>query len=254
MWTGAQAAYASAFVARHAPSGRALLEGPGMHGAAPVEDTSPVRILITDDQAHDELADLLPNIRTGMIDVFAGATRCTALVHAHLGWKSKAATAMACRDLRTVPEPNVTGELTLLPVRRLAGDAVDGVPLDDAVAVALFADPTFDEPHAVLAGYLRSLSPAFQLFAAVDADGAAHATSGVGVGVFGSQATVIFVNTDPGWRSRGIGRAMTAAALSAARAAGAEQACLNASEAGLAIYQRLGFETVARTTRFSSPT
>lgn len=252
MWTGAQTAYASAFVARYAPASRALLEGPGMHGAAPVEDTSPVRLLITDDRAHDELAALLPRIRTGMLDVFAEATRCTALVHAHLGWRSKAATAMASRDLRTVPEPPLIGELTLLPVRRLADDAVDGVPLDDAVAVALSADPTFDEPHAVLAGYLRSLSSAFQLFAALDVDGSAHATSGVGV--FGSQATVIFVNTDPGWRSRGIGMAMTAAALGAARAAGAEQACLNASKAGLAIYQRLGFETVSRTTRFSSPT
>ncbi|NAZ80440.1 GNAT family N-acetyltransferase [Kineococcus sp. R8] len=251
MGTGAQV-YASAFVARHALPGRAHLEGPGMHGAAPVEAGSPVRLLITDDRAHDELAVLLPDIRTGMIDVFAAATRCTALVHAHLGWRSKTATAMACRDLRAVPEPDLTGELTLLPVRRLAGDAVEGVPLDDAVAVALSADPRLDEPHAVLAAYLRSLSPAFQLFAAVDVDGAAHATSGVGV--FGAEATVIFVNTGPGWRSRGIGRAMTAAALGAARAAGAEQACLNASEAGLTIYQRLGFETVARTTRFSSPT
>ncbi|WP_328291247.1 GNAT family N-acetyltransferase [Kineococcus sp. NBC_00420] len=252
MWTGAQDVYASAFVSRHVPSGRAVLEGPGIHGAALADSTSPVRLLVTDDRAHDELAALLPSIRTGMIDLFAEATRCTALVQAHLEWRSRAATAMACRDLRTVPESTLTGELILLPVRRLADDAVDGVPLDDAVAVALSADPTFEEPHAVLAGYLRSLSPAFQLFAAVDVDGAAHATSGVGV--FGSQATVIFVNTGPGWRSRGIGRAMTAAALSAAQATGAEQACLNASEAGLPIYQRLGFETVARTTRSSSPT
>ena len=85
----------------------------------------------------------------------------------------------------------------------------------------------------------------------VDGDGAPRATSGVGV--FGSRAAVIFVNTDPGWRLRGIGRAMTATALHAARAAGAQTACLDASETGLSIYRQLGFETVARMTRLSSP-
>lgn len=103
----------------------------------------------------------------------------------------------------------------------------------------------------MLAGYLRSLSPAFRLLAAVDRDGAVRATSGVGV--FGPRAAVVCVNTDPGWRSRGVGTAMTAAALGIARAAGAEQACLDASDAGSSIYRRLGFEAVARTTRFCGP-
>ena len=142
-------------------------------------------------------------------------------------------------------------ELTLRPVRRLSGDAPDGVPLEDAIAVAALAAPALDEPSAPLAAYLRSLPPAFRLLAAVGEDGAVRATSGFGL--FGSQTNVIFVNTDPGWQLRGVGRAMTAAALRAAQDAGGRQAYLDASNAGLSIYHRLGFETVARMTQFSSP-
>ncbi|MEA2282061.1 MAG: Acetyltransferase domain [Solirubrobacteraceae bacterium] len=76
-----------------------------------------------------------------------------------------------------------------------------------------------------------------------------RATSGSGT--FGIEATVLFVNPDPGWRGRGIGRAMTAAALRAAQSSGAQRACLDATHAGLSIYLRLGFEVVARTTRFA---
>ena len=252
MGTAGRAAFTEAFVARHATTDQPVLDRPGMCGASPVDEVSPVRLLITDDRAHDELADLLRTVRTGRIEVFAEATRCLDLVHQELGWRSRASTAMACLDLRAVPELTLTDELSLCPVRRSADDhAADGVSLEAAVAVAVSADPTIDEPPAVLASYLRSLPATFQLFAAVDGGGAARATSGVGV--FGSQATVLLVNTDPGWRLRGIGQAMTATALHAARAAGAEQACLDASAAGTSMYRRLGFEIVARTTRFTSP-
>jgi ribosomal protein S18 acetylase RimI-like enzyme len=71
-----------------------------------------------------------------------------------------------------------------------------------------------------LADYLRSLPSTFSLFAAVDNDGKVRATSGCGV--FGRYATVLFVNTDPGWRGRGIGQAMTAQALTAARRGGSK--------------------------------
>lgn len=57
--------------------------------------------------------------------------------------------------------------------------------------------------------------------------------------MFGGQASVIFVNT--------------AAALRAARDAGARQACLDSSDAGLSIYRRLRFEIVARMMRLSGP-
>ena len=66
---------------------------------------------------------------------------------------------------------------------------------------------------------------------------------------FGALATVFFVNTDPSWRHRGIGQAMTTAALRSARHAGASQACLDASAAAVSIYLRLGFEIVARSTQ-----
>jgi ribosomal protein S18 acetylase RimI-like enzyme len=58
------------------------------------------------------------------------------------------------------------------------------------------------------------------------------------------------VNTDPGRRGRGIGQAMTAQALSAARRAGARFAALDASDAGRSIYLRLGFDVVGMLTRF----
>jgi GNAT superfamily N-acetyltransferase len=87
-----------------------------------------------------------------------------------------------------------------------------------------------------------------RLLAAVDDDGVARATSGSGA--FGSEAIVIFVNTQPGWRRRGIGRAMTAAALCAARDEGATRACLEATDAAIPTYAGLGFQRVARVTQF----
>ena len=88
-----------------------------------------------------------------------------------------------------------------------------------------------------------------RLFAAVDAEGVVRATSGAGT--FLDRATVLFVNTHPASRRRGIGAAMTAAALRAARSAGARQAVLDASDVAIGVYERLGFETVSRTAQFN---
>jgi ribosomal protein S18 acetylase RimI-like enzyme len=112
------------------------------------------------------------------------------------------------------------------------------------------ASSAIEDPPAVFAEYLRSLPSTFRLFAAIDNHGAVRATSGFGV--FGRYATVIFVNTDPDRRGRGIGQAMTAQALRAASCAGARQASLDASEAGRSIYLRLGFETAGTAIRFMS--
>lgn len=152
-----------------------------------------------------------------------------------------------CRDLRTVPAASLPREFTFRPVQR-PDDEPGGVALHDAVAAATFAARAIEESPAVLADFLRSLPSTFRLFAAVDDGGAVRATSGFGV--FGEHATVIFVNTDPGWRGRGIGQAMTANALHAARCSGASRACLDASAAGRSIYHRLGFETAGTLTRF----
>ncbi len=48
------------------------------------------------------------------------------------------------------------------------------------------------------------------------------------------------------YRRRGYGAALTSAALDAACAAGATSACLSATELGLPLYERMGFETVFR--------
>ena len=183
-----------------------------------------------------------------MIRVFAAATRCVELAGGHLQWESDEVTAMICRDLESVPRAALPVALTLRAVRRLDDDAPAGVALQDAVAAAKLAAPAVKESAAAFGEFLRSLPPAFRLFAAIDDAGVVRATSGSGA--FGTAADVIFVNTHPDWRGRGIGQAMTAAALRAARDRGAREACLDASDAGVGIYRRLGFEVVTRLTRF----
>lgn len=243
--------YVAAFVARcdvMLRPGRAEVDEPGVRGLLSWTEDPRSRLLVTDDRAYDVLAGLLSDARAGMVSVFAAAVRCTELVEGHPAWKSDSVTAMICRDLRTVPAVALSSELMFRPVRRLANDAPDGVPLEDAVAAAMLADPRIDDSPAAFADYLRTLPPSNRLFAAVDGNGAVRATSGSGA--FGQDATAFFVNTDPEWHRRGIGQSMSAAALRAAQDSGASRACLDASDAGLPIYRRLGFETVARTTRF----
>jgi len=61
---------------------------------------------------------------------------------------------------------------------------------------------------------------------------------------------VFFVDTEVAWRGRGVGTAMTAAALRAAAGDGAQRAFLDSSALGLSIYRRLGFEKVSEGTLF----
>lgn len=248
-------AYVAAFRARcdaiQRP-GQPRVDEPGVHGLLPSLDDPLTRLVVTDDRAYDTLDGLLPGVRAGIITVFPPAIRCTNLIAGHQAWTITTSMAMLCRDLRKVPAVPLPGDLALRPVRRLADDAPDGVPLRDAAAAAMRADPEMQSELGGFVDYLRSLSPMIRLLAAVDAEGAVRATAGSGA--FGSHASVLFVNTDPRWRGRGIGRAMTAAALHGAQQSGAEQACLNASDAGLSIYRRLGFEAVDQVTRFFRPT
>jgi GNAT superfamily N-acetyltransferase len=248
--------YIAAFTARCAARrqpGQPAVEQPGLHGLLPSAQSPLTRLLVTDDHALSALAELLPDVQAGMVDVFATATRCTALLHDRPPWRAESLTAMSCGDLQAVPAIALPGGLSLRPVRRgPPGEAGrDTVALEDAVATAIDATPGIAETPSALAAYLRSLPRAFSFLAAVDDGGAVRATSGAGA--FGPEATVIFVNTEPGWRGRGIGRAMTAAALHAARDAGARRASLDASPAGLSIYVRLGFDVVGALTRFAHP-
>jgi ribosomal protein S18 acetylase RimI-like enzyme len=234
------AAFAARCDAKRGP-GQPVLDAPGIRGLL-----EPARLLVSDDRAYDTLAGL--RLRTGMVNVLAAAPRCAELLGA---WTAKPLTAMVCPDLRSVPVLPLPDGLALRPVRRLPGDPVDGVPLEAAVEAAVAAaDPAIDDTPEEFAAYLRSLPPADRLLAAVDRDGVVRATSASGAA--GTAASVYLVNTDPAWRRRGIGRAMTAAALHAARESGARRGSLDSTEAGLSIYRRLGFEAVGAITQFVS--
>ena len=246
--------YLAAFQARwdamRSP-GRPHVDEPGVCGLLGGSEDPRVRLLVTDDRAHDVLAGLLPGARAGLVSIFDTAQRCVQLADRRLGWSADSVRAMVCRDLATVPALTLPDELALRPVQRLTDDGPDGVALADAVATAVSASPAITEPPAAFAAFLRSLPPPFRLFAAVDPAGVVRATSGCGV--FAGYATVIFVNTAPGWRGRGIGQAMTAQALRAGLRSGARCACLDASAAGESIYRRLGFADVGTVTRFLRP-
>jgi GNAT superfamily N-acetyltransferase len=245
--------YVRAFLARcvaMSRSGQSVLDEPGIYGLLPGGPDRQTRLVVTDDRARDLLPTLMGDARAGMITVCAAAVQCAALLARNPTWQPGTATAMVCRDLRTVSTVGLPCGLTLRPVRRLAGDNPRGVPLAHAVAAAIRAT----EPKAnsrTLANHLRSLPRAFGLWAAVDDTGVVRATSGSGA--FETTASVIFVNTDPDWRRRGIARAMTASALCAAQRAGARSAGIDASDAGRELYLRLGFENATAITRFWSP-
>jgi ribosomal protein S18 acetylase RimI-like enzyme len=248
--------YLAGFVARCEVTRRpdqSELNEPGVHGLLPCAGAPFMRLLVTDDRAHDSIASLLSDAREGMVTVLAEARRCLELVERHPAWtRSETSMAMVHRDLQAAPTPVLPPELSLRPVRRLAGDDDDGVPLEQAVAAAKRADPRSKSSAAEFADYLRSLPRTVQLFAAVDTGGAVRATSGCFT--FGGAASVFFVNTDHDWRRRGIGQAMTALALRAARDSGARTVSLDATGAGARIYERVGFEAVTEATRFTAGT
>jgi ribosomal protein S18 acetylase RimI-like enzyme len=116
------------------------------------------------------------------------------------------------------------------------------------VDLVIASDPGLTESPEAFAEFLRGLPSSVELLAAVDEQEVARATSGCDV--FGAYTRVFFVNTDPAWRRRGIGRTMTAEALRAAASSGARRAVLDSTEAGLSVYASLGFEVAGRLTRY----
>jgi ribosomal protein S18 acetylase RimI-like enzyme len=245
-------AYVGAFrerVAAMRAPGQELIDEPGIVGLiGRSAETLDGRTLVTDDRALDLLSERLPALRARVVNVFTGAEACHRLVSATGDYRSEAATAMVSNDLDAVPDLSLPDGLTLRAVSRTPGD-VDGVPLEDAAAAALRSDPTA-APTGSLDGfveYLRSVPNAL-FFAAVDDNGVVQATAASAN--WNSVTGVFFVDTVAEWRGRGVGTAMTAAALRAAAAAGATRAYLDSSNLGLSIYRRLGFESISECTLF----
>jgi ribosomal protein S18 acetylase RimI-like enzyme len=225
--------------------GQALIDEAGIVGVAGSEARHNGRLLLIDDSALPVLRTLVdPHAR--MVNVAPAAAGCMAYMSGLATYRAEDITAMVTRDLGAVPPFELDGPLT---VRRARVDAVDGeVHLDRAAAACMQFDPVAaDLTLHDFVSYLQSL-PNAEFFVAVDQDGSVHATAGSSV--VGKDARVFFVSTDPGWRGRGVGTAMTATALRAAHARGATRAGLDASRAGQAIYRRLGFDDVAQLTMF----
>jgi ribosomal protein S18 acetylase RimI-like enzyme len=243
--------YGAAFIARYSREHRRtpLIE-PGVRGFLPTDEEEAIHLLVTDDRAYGRLATDVRTARHGVVNVFDKAPYCDDFVSGLQGWKAeRPATAMVCRDVHAVPAVALPDGFVLRPVSRFASEAPDAVPLECAVAVAAASDPGITGPPDELSGFLSSLPSSVRLFAAVDEAGVARATSGCDV--FGDYARVFFVNTEPGWRRRGIGQAMTGQALGAAASSGALRAVLNATDSGASVYMRLGFEVAGRLTRYS---
>jgi ribosomal protein S18 acetylase RimI-like enzyme len=239
--------YGDAFVARYlheADSDRAPLSEPGIRGVVSAGETSSMHLLVVDDRGYDRLASEVANVRQGVVHVLETAPRCDELLRAQSGWRAhRPATAMVLRDLDRVATAPLPDGLVLRPVGETGA-----VSLEAAAAVAIASDPGITEPAGQFAEFLRSLS-FVRLLCAVDVDGVPRATSGCQL--FGEHARIFFVNTEPGWRRRGIGYAMTAEALRAAASSGARRAILDATDSAASVYTRLGFEAVGRLTRYA---
>ena len=245
--------YGAAFVARYggdSDDGGAPVIEPGLYGVVPTQDDPAIRLLVTDDRAYGRLTTEVRGARRGIVNIVETASRCNAFMGGLRGWKTeRPATAMVCRYINAVPDVTLPDGLALRPVNRSATATSDAVPLPDAVAVAMASDPGITDPADEFAAFLSSLSLSVRLFVAVDKDGIARATSGCDV--FGEYARVFFVNTEPGWRRRGVGHSMTVAALRTAALSGALRAVLDATDSGASVYTRLGFEVAGRHIRYS---
>ena len=238
--------YCDAFVARHRHE---LDSDPVVRIAPGVRGVAHIRLLVTDDSGYGRLVAEVASAQPGVVFVFDRALRCNCFLHDQPGWNAEGTeTAMVLRDIQTVTGIALPEGLDLRPVDRVGAGAPDAVPLKAAVAAAIASDPAItDADH--IARYLSGLPSSVRLFAAVDETGAARATSACHV--FGEYAQVFFVSTEPAWRRRGIGGAMTAGALRGAASLGARRAFLHSTADGASLYKRLGFEPAGLLTRYS---
>jgi GNAT superfamily N-acetyltransferase len=237
-------------------SGASAINGPGLIGVQRPDGR--LSLTVVDDRGVPQLTGILESRPAGSISVLAAAELARQLIEARGGWRAQRLTAMVCADLERVPEVALPPSLALRSVS--FGDDEGPGPTDErpdaisllaACAVAVGADPGLEgESPEGLARYLRMMNPLPTLLAGTDSAGTPVATSGYRVS--GTEASIMFVNTAREWRRRGIGQAMTAAALHAARRAGATSATLDATADGASIYRRLGFESAGMLTQFST--
>jgi GNAT superfamily N-acetyltransferase len=129
-----------------------------------------------------------------------------------------------------------TAALDGLVIRELAAEEAE---LHATVAAAGFEAAT--EPfRQLMTPRLLSASGVRCYVGEVDGE---PVTTGLGV-TLGSSVGIFNIATPPAHRRRGFGAAVTARAISDGLAAGATWSWLQASRAGLPVYERLGFRTV----------
>jgi GNAT superfamily N-acetyltransferase len=152
--------------------------------------------------------------------------------------------------------PAMAADLAEMPLDEQAPEGLEVVPVTDAATLDEFlaiieadwVEWTGGEPTPVqqrtLAAWRSQIPPKLAdepvpLRWIGRADGRVVATSriAIGAGVAGLYA----ISTATGYRGRGFGRAMTIAALRAARSIGYRIAVLQASDLGYNVYRRLGF-------------
>jgi len=226
--------------------GQEILDGPGIHGLIGLSSEAlDGRVLVGDDRAEELLARRLSDLRARVVYVFDDAEATCDLMSRVGGFRRTPCTAMVCTDLTAIADLPLPAGL----VRRPVGTGPEAVALAAAAAAALRSDPDMAPASDLdgFVGYLRSIPNATYL-AAVDEASVVRATAASAS--WGATAGVFFVNTDLAWRGHGVGTAMTAAPLRVASALGATRACLDASELGLSIYLRLGFESAGAISQF----
>src|SRR5262249_36354019 len=156
------------------------------HGREAARDA--VRLVVTDDSAYDRLARDVPLAAEGSVSVFATAPRCEDLMRGLPGWQAERPnTSMVHGDISALRAATLPEGLVLRPV-----GAENGVPLEEAAAVAVASDPGITDPAADFARFLAGLPSSARLFAAVDEKGEPQATSGCNV--FGEYTRIFFVN------------------------------------------------------------
>ncbi len=133
------------------------------------------------------------------------------------------------------------------------------VPVDSADRLAAWAEvagPAFGIPSSLHGSFVRLFSGLlvgervpFHGLLALDGRGQAL---GTGLSYLaGETAGLYWIATSPERRGQGIGTALTRRLMGKARACGAKRVVLHATEAGLGLYRRLGFEEVCRIELFS---